>query len=90
MLLLDTPTWILLSPLLLIIGGAYFSAWFSRNTNDFKKSCFIYFPIGIVIAVGFLFVGLDIVLGLLMIFVGFVALMYFSNRIFYGHSNKNM
>jgi len=89
MLLLDTPTWILLSPLLLILGDAYFSAWCSRNTCDFRKSCFIYFPLGILIVVGFLFVGLDVVLGFFKIGVGFVALMYFSNRIFYSHSNRH-
>ena len=89
MFLINTPTWILLSPLLLIFGGAYFSAWYSRDTCDFKKSCFVYFPFALLIVVGFLFFGLDIVLGLFMIGVGFVALMYFSNRIFYRRSNDN-
>jgi len=88
MSLLYTPTWVLLSPLLLICGVAFFASWFYRDTCDFKKSCYIYFPVSMLVLVGFLFAGLDIVLGFMMIGVGFVALMYFSNRIFYKHSNQ--
>jgi len=83
MFLLETPVWVVLLPFLLICMTAYFSAKRYSNTNDFKKSCKLYFPVGVVVAFLFWWVGLPLVLGGFMIFAGFVALMIFSNRFFY-------
>ncbi|MCL2400341.1 MAG: hypothetical protein FWC91_11450 [Defluviitaleaceae bacterium] len=82
MFLVETPTWVLLLPFGLICATAYFSAKRYANTNDFKKSCKLFFPIGIIIALLFNLAGLPLILGGFMVFSGFVIMMFFSNQIF--------
>jgi len=83
MFLMETPVWVVLLPFVLMCVAAYFSVKRYCDTNDFKKSCKLYFPIGIVIAFVFWWAGLPLVLGGFMIFAGFVVLMFLSNRFFY-------
>ena len=84
MFLTETPVWITLLPFLLMGLAAYVSARRYRDTNDFKKSCKLYFPLAAVIALVFRFAGLPLVLGGFMILAGFAALLFFSNRFFYN------
>ncbi|MCL2840877.1 MAG: hypothetical protein FWE05_08895 [Defluviitaleaceae bacterium] len=83
MFLLETPTWVILLPALLICGLAYFCAKYYSDTNDFKKSLIIYLPPSMLIAIGFRFAGLPFLLGGFMVFAGFVLMMFFSNKFFY-------
>ena len=89
MSLVDTPTWVLLAPLALLSAAAYFSARRFRDTNDFKKSFYLYAPLALAIVAAFSFFGLDWVLGIMMACACFSLLMYFSNRIFYEHSDRD-
>ena len=83
MFLTETPVWVTLLPLLLMVGAAYLSAKRYSDTHDFKKSCKLYFPLGAVIALLFTFAGLPLVLGGFLMCFGFAALLFFSNRFFY-------
>ena len=83
MFLMETPVWVTFVPLVLMCLAAYVSAKRHSDTHDFKKSCKLYFPIAAVIAIGFRFVGLPLVLGGFLIAFGFGALLFFSNRFFY-------
>ena len=83
MFLMETPVWVILVPFALICVLAYFCARLYSRTNDFKKSCKLYFPPAVVVAAGFRFAGLPLMLGGFMVFAGFVLLMLFSNRFFY-------
>ena len=84
MFLIETPVWIILAPFLLVLGAALLSARRYRSTYDFKKSCRLYFPLGAAVALGFSFAGLPLALGIFMIFFGFAAMMFVSNRLFYN------
>jgi len=83
MFLVETPTWVILFPFVLICVAAYFFVWIYRDTNDFKKSFKLYLPTGTIIALVFWFAGLPLVLGVFMVFAGFVILIFISNRFFY-------
>ena len=82
MFLIETPVWVIFVPFVLTFASAFFSAFYYRNTYDFKKSCRMYFPAGIVISLIFTFFGLPIVLGIFMVIFGFIVLMFISNRFF--------
>ena len=84
MFLIETPVWIVLSPFVLCVLAAYFCAWFYSNTNDFKKSSRLYFPIGVLVVFVFFFTGLPAVIGVFIVLFGFTALIFFSNRFFYN------
>jgi len=84
MFLEETPVWIVLLPFVIMSGLAYFTAYIYRDTNDFRKSAKLYFPLAVVVAAGFAFLGLPIILGGFMIFACFVMLMFISNRFFYS------
>ena len=84
MFLLETPTWVILLPAAIIYGLAYFCAKFYSDTNDFKKSLKIFLPPSIVVAIGFSFTGLPLLLGGFMVFSGFVVMMFISNKFFYS------
>ena len=84
MFLLETPVWVLLAPFLLICGAAWLAAWRYRGTYDFKKSCRMYFPLGTTVILSFIFAGLPVAIGIFMVFFGFAAMMFVSNRLFYN------
>ena len=84
MILLETPTWVIFLPSALICGLAYFCAKHYSDTNDFKKSLILYMPPSIIVAIVFWIFGLPLLVGGFMVFAGFVLLMFFSNRFFYG------
>lgn len=84
MFLMETPVWVILIPFVLIYAAAFFSAWQYRNTHDLKKSCKTYFPIGTVVVLFSFSFGLPLTLGIFMIFFGFIAMMFISNRFFYS------
>ena len=89
MALLDTPAWVLLAPLALQVAAAYVSVWWHRDTDDFIKSVRMYIPLAALVVAVFSFLGLDWVLGAMMACACFSALMYFSNKLFYEHSDRN-
>jgi len=83
MFLEETPVFMLVVPFFLFLGSAYLAARLTAETCDFKKSVKIYVPVAALVVLVFAILGLPLVLAVLMGFSGFVALVFFSNMIFY-------
>jgi len=66
----------------MIVAGVLCAFAFSK-THDMKKSIVLFLPISVVIAIVITILGIPLIISIGMIGVGFVALVYASNRNFY-------
>lgn len=78
-----------ISPVLLLCGAiviclwAFFAVWKYRGTNDFSKSCKLYFIGAVPYIAVFTLLKLPVFLCLLCVAAGFVVLSAVSNHYFY-------
>ena len=66
-----------------MIGAGILSAYMFSKLHEIKKSILLYLPISAVIAIIITILGIPLIISAGMIGVGFVALIYASNHLFY-------
>ena len=78
-----------INSLTLIIGiimgivGGWYSAFKYKDTNDYKKSIFLFIPVCIIYFSIFAIAGLSVILTLSLCVASFICMSLFSNYYFY-------